>query len=74
MNKIYTYTDYRKFVKDYYLSKKKSIRRFSYRSFSEKAGFSSPNFIKLVIDGKKKSRKRERFQTLQGYGAQEKGG
>ncbi len=53
MNKIYTYTDYRKFVKDYYLSKKKSIRRFSYRSFSEKAGFSSPNFIKLVIDGKK---------------------
>lgn len=53
MDTIYTYIDYRKFLKDYYFLKKGSIRKFSYRSFSEKAGFSSPNFIKLVIDGKK---------------------
>lgn len=53
MDTIYTYIDYRKFLRDYYNSKKSGIRRFSYRSFSEKAGFTSPNFIKLVIDGKK---------------------
>lgn len=53
MDPIYTYIDYRKFIKNYYLLKKSSIRKFSFRSFSEKAGFSSPNFIKLVTDGKK---------------------
>ncbi len=53
MDPIYTYIDYRKFLKDFYHFKKSGIRRFSYRSFSEKAGFSSPNFIKLVIDGRK---------------------
>ena len=57
MNTIYKYIDYRKFIKDFYLFKKSSVRKFSYRSFSEKASFSSPNFIKLVIDGKKNIRK-----------------
>ncbi|MBF0433341.1 MAG: TIGR02147 family protein [Fibrobacteria bacterium] len=53
MEKIYKYTNYRKFIKDYFFFKKRNTRNFSHRSFSEKAGFSSPNFIKLIIDGKK---------------------
>lgn len=31
--------------------KKETVQSFSYRNFSRLAGFSSPNFLKLVIDG-----------------------
>jgi uncharacterized protein (TIGR02147 family) len=50
---IYGYTDYRGYLKDFYEFKKDSARGYSYRSFSKTAGFSSPNFLKLVIDGKR---------------------
>jgi len=50
---IYGYTDYRAYLKDFYEFKKDSARGYSYRSFSKAAGFSSPNFLKLVIDGKR---------------------
>ncbi|MEZ4743054.1 MAG: TIGR02147 family protein [Bdellovibrionota bacterium] len=50
---IYGYTDYRCFLRDFYESRKSSQRGYSYRSFSKTAGFSSPNFLKLVIDGKR---------------------
>ena len=40
-------------MKDYYLWQKQKAPDFSYRVFARQAGFSSPNFIKLVIDGKK---------------------
>jgi len=48
---LFEYTDYRKFLKDWYESAKLSVRGFSYRSFAKKAGFASPNFLKLVMDG-----------------------
>ena len=50
---IYQFTDYREFVKQYYLYQKQARMGFSYRAFSEEAGFTSPSFIKLVIDGQK---------------------
>lgn len=50
---IFEYLDYRKFLGDYYTAAKKHNRAFSYRYFSRKAGYSSPNFLKLVIDGKR---------------------
>ncbi len=53
MKKIYQYTNYRLFINEYFHHKKNTTRNFSHRSFSEKAGFTSPNFIKLVIDKKK---------------------
>ena len=52
MKSIFYYTDYRAFLADYYLAKKKAQGSFSYRIFSRRAGFKSPVFIKLVIDGK----------------------
>jgi uncharacterized protein (TIGR02147 family) len=52
MNSVFSCIDYRSFIADYYQAKKKSGRPFSYRAFSHKAGFKSPVFIKLVIDGK----------------------
>lgn len=50
---IILYTDYRKFLNDYYDHYKKTIPGFSYRLLAEKAGFSSASFWKLVVDGKK---------------------
>ncbi len=51
MRSIFTYTDYRAFLHDAYTHAKATNPAFSYRYFAKKAGFSSPNFLKLVIDG-----------------------
>ncbi len=48
---IFNYTDYRVFLRDWYGDKKKNQPGFSYRSFARAAGFQSPNFGKLVMDG-----------------------
>lgn len=53
MKQIFSYIDYRNFLKDYYQEKKSTTTFFSHRYFCNKAGISSPNFLKLVIDGKK---------------------
>ena len=53
MKSIYSYTDYRIFLGEYYEEKKKVTRNFSFRYFSAKAGIKSPVFLKLVIDGKR---------------------
>ena len=50
---VYEYTDFRKFLRDYYEYRKASHRGFSFRNFSRVAGFSSPNFLKLVMDGQR---------------------
>lgn len=49
---IYGFLDYRRFLAAVYDARKES-RGFSFRAFSKLAGFSSPNFMKLVIDGKR---------------------
>lgn len=48
---IYNFSDYRQFLKKMFDYKKETVPSFSYRNFSRLAGFSSPNFLKLVIDG-----------------------
>ncbi len=50
---VLSYLSYREFLRDFYAYKKKLGRGFSYRLFARQAGFSSPNFLKLVIDGKR---------------------
>lgn len=50
---IYDYLDYRVFLKNMFLYKKETTASFSYRCFSRLAGFASPNFLKLVIDGQR---------------------
>jgi len=49
---IFTYLDYREFCRDYYVSRKQSDSRFSYRFFSKKA-LVAPAYLKHVIDGKR---------------------
>ena len=48
---IFEYTNYRDFLRDSYVFLKETTGYFSYRYFSKKAGFSSPNYLKLVIEG-----------------------
>ncbi len=50
---IFGFTDYRIYLKDYYQFRKESERGYSYRAFSKAAGFTSPNFLKLVIEGER---------------------
>lgn len=51
---IYGYLDYREYLRDYYRKRKDASHGYSYRSFSRDAGFTAPNVLKLVIDGKRK--------------------
>ena len=50
---IFGYVDYRVFLRDFYNLQKKQTRYFSYRYFSNKAGFSSHNVLKQVIHGER---------------------
>lgn len=50
---LFDYVDYRTYLGDYYRAAKAHRSGFSYRYLSRRAGFSSPNFVKLVIDGKR---------------------
>lgn len=61
---IYSYTDYRFLLKDYYSHKKKEIRSFSFRYFALKAGVSASMF-KDIIAG----RRRLSLEVMQKYAA-----
>jgi uncharacterized protein (TIGR02147 family) len=50
---IFEYTDYRAYLRDYYVAEKARRPAFSYRYFARRAGHTSPNFLKLVIEGKR---------------------
>ena len=51
MKSIRQYKDYRKYIRDYYTWEKKHSS-FSWREFSRRAKITSPNFLKLVSEGK----------------------
>lgn len=50
---IFIYMDYRVYMRDYYEAAKGHTKVVSYRYLARRAGFSSPNFIKLVMDGQR---------------------
>jgi uncharacterized protein (TIGR02147 family) len=52
MKEIIEYTDYRKFIRDYY-DERKRCSAFSWHAFAQKAGFSSDVYLKYVCEGKK---------------------
>ncbi len=53
MPNIFIYSDYRKFLADFYKEKKASAPSFSYQNFSRQSGFASKSFVFNVIKGKK---------------------
>lgn len=52
MKEIIEYTDYRKYIQDYY-EERKRCSAFSWHAFAQKAGFSSDVYLKYVCEGKK---------------------
>lgn len=50
---VYKYSDYREFLREYISDGRKLKKSVSFRALSKRAGFSSPNFIKLVVDGQR---------------------
>jgi len=50
---IFSYRNYRDLLSDFYHSQKKQKASYSYKAFAEKAGLNSPNYLKLVMDGKR---------------------
>lgn len=51
VKKIIEYTDYRRYIADYYADCK-ARKSFTWRDFAKCAGFSSPVYLKLVAEGK----------------------
>ncbi len=51
--KVFEYLDYRKFLSDYYKSKKADNPAFSLRAFSDRIGFKAKDFISRVMQGTK---------------------
>lgn len=53
MESVFTYLDYRKFLKGIFEEFKSTKPGFSHRSFARTAGFNSSNYILLVMQGKR---------------------
>ena len=53
MKSVFEYKDYHLFMQDYY-DERKRLGAFSWREFCKSAGFTSPNFLKLVCMGQSK--------------------
>lgn len=50
---IFQYSDYRRFLSDWYRAMKRSRASVSFRSFAQRAGLRSINFFKLVMEGER---------------------
>ncbi|WP_034638312.1 TIGR02147 family protein, partial [Chitinivibrio alkaliphilus] len=53
MESVFLYSDYRKYMNDYFVYKKQESYGFSYQSFADAAGFKSRGFIYRVMKGVK---------------------
>jgi len=53
MISVFSYLDYREFLRDFFSEKKKLNPHFSFHVFADQAGFKSRSYLKLVMDGKK---------------------
>lgn len=51
---IFDFEDYRALISAFYEAKNAKMKgNYSYRAFAKEAGFSSPNYISLIVQGKK---------------------
>lgn len=51
--RVYDFSNYREFLKSYFQAAKARDRKFSFRYFARITGFSSSNFLMLVMNGKR---------------------
>lgn len=50
---LFSYLDYRRYLRDRFAYEKSRTRHFSFRYFARIAGFSSPGFLKMVMTGER---------------------
>jgi uncharacterized protein (TIGR02147 family) len=65
MINIFEYTDYRKYLEDYYQEKKKQNPKYSYQVIAQKAGFNNRGFVYNIIKGIKSCSKSHCFRLSQ---------
>lgn len=63
---LFDYFDYREYLYDYYTFHKRKNSAYSYRLFARKAKLGSPNYLKLVVDGKRRITDRTLYQFSRG--------
>ncbi|MCB0347758.1 MAG: TIGR02147 family protein [Bdellovibrionales bacterium] len=51
--RVFDYIDFKEFLKDYYLFKKKVLPAFSFGQFAKKARIPTRNYLKRVMDGER---------------------
>ena len=64
---IFEYMDYREYLRNQFDERKRTHAFYSYRLFSQKAGFKSPNFLKLVIDGDRNLTKESVYKVVKAF-------
>jgi uncharacterized protein (TIGR02147 family) len=65
---VFEYTDYRKYLADWYNEKKKANSSFSYNAFAQKAGFKNKGFFHTVIYDKRNLSKPSVVKICQAIG------
>ncbi len=68
MPSVYDYLDYRRFLSDLMAFKKQGDKKYSFRYLSNACGFASPNFIKLVLDGRRNLTNESLAKIAKGFG------
>src|SRR3989344_146995 len=53
MESIFSYSNYRDFLRDYYHDRKIKNIKFSFRVFARLAQFGSPGYLKMIMDGQR---------------------
>jgi uncharacterized protein (TIGR02147 family) len=48
---VFEYVDYRAFLREHFAASKELVAHYSFRYLARRAGFTSSNFLKLVMDG-----------------------
>lgn len=69
---VFDFTDYRAFLSRYYQWHKENSQGFSHRLMAQTLGFTSPNFLKLVMDDKRNISKEAAAQIAKGLGLKKK--
>lgn len=72
MVNIFEFLDYREYLKAYYDYHKENDEKFSHRVMSRKMGFTSPNFLKMVIDKQRNIGRSSVQKIITGFGLKKK--
>ncbi len=65
---VFSYQDYRDYLKDFYHHKRHTDRKFSIRFFARRAGLKSENYLKVVMDGNRNLTARNLPKFVKGLG------